>query len=345
MLKETAQTRKGDYCMMLKKRLRSAHVVLMVVFWHPVLCFSSEALKPLDEKVAVVNGAPIFKKDFLWAATSMEQHLISSGGRIDAQERKKIKKDALDGLIQRELLYQESRKKGITVRPSEIDREYQNLLDAMPREMDMETMAKELNLTEADIKKEFGRVLSIQKLLDAESPISDTVTEKEMRRFYDSHPERFVISGPVHAGHILIKMDPSFTGQQKQSARNRIEAIKQRLSAGEAFSELAVKYSEDASGEKGGDLGFFKRGQMEKPFEDAVFAMKQGQISKIIETRFGYHIIKVFEKSPETVVVFGKVKQKIEAYLKEEKINQVHGAFVQKLKDKAVIEVFTDMIR
>ncbi len=327
---------------MLKKKVPSACVVLMMFLWPPVLCLSSEVL---DERVAVVNGTPILKKDFLWAVSSMEQHMISSGESLDPIARENIKKSALDGLIHRELLFQESCRKGITVQPSEIDREYQNLLDAIPRDMDMDTMAKEFNLTEAGIKNEFHRVLSIKKLLDREIVVDDTVTQKEIRGFYDSHPEQFVVSGPVHAGHILIKLDPAFTGQQKQSAKSRIEAIKQRLSAGEAFSELADQYSEDPGRGKGGDLGFFRRGEMEKSFEDAAFAMQQGQISGIVETRFGYHIIKVFEKKPEIVPAFEKVKQKIEAQLKDDKINQGQNVFIQKLKDKAVIEVFTDMDR
>jgi peptidyl-prolyl cis-trans isomerase C len=103
---------------------------------------------------------------------------------------------------------------------------------------------------------------------------------------------------------------------------------------------LAREYSEGPSSVKGGDLGYFGRGQMVKPFEDAAFALNVGELSEVVETRFGYHLIKVTGKNPETVVAYADVKERLQKYLKDEKVQQEVSAYVEDLKTKAKVERF-----
>jgi peptidyl-prolyl cis-trans isomerase C len=112
------------------------------------------------------------------------------------------------------------------------------------------------------------------------------------------------------------------------------------LKDGGDFAALAKEYSEGPSNTRGGDLGFFRRGQMVKPFEDAAFAMEPNQVSDIIETRFGYHLIKVYEKKPESVLAYAEVKDKLTQHLKQQKIDKEAVQYINQLKKDAKIEKF-----
>jgi peptidyl-prolyl cis-trans isomerase C len=109
--------------------------------------------------------------------------------------------------------------------------------------------------------------------------------------------------------------------------------------AGADFAELAKKHSADGSAQQGGDLNFFTKGQMVPQFDQAAFAMKPGQISDIVTTQFGYHIIKVTDHRPASTVPFEQVSGRIKDFLTEQQKQQKADAFIQSLKQKAKIEV------
>ena len=146
--------------------------------------------------------------------------------------------------------------------------------------------------------------------------------------------------GQIHASHILVKVEPTAAKKEKAKARKRIQKIEKKLKKGEDFGVLAKKYSEGPSATKGGDLGFFGRGQMVKPFEEAAFALSPGKVSGIVETKFGYHLIKVTDKKPATAIAFDKVKDKLKNDLKQKSIREKVDKYVKQLKDKAKVERF-----
>ena len=121
-----------------------------------------------------------------------------------------------------------------------------------------------------------------------------------------------------------------------------IAADGQKLVAGGDFAELAKQFSDCPSSSRGGDLGYFSRGKMVKPFEDAAFALKIGEMSNVVETKFGYHVIKVTDKKPESVTEFDKEKEKLSNYLKREKIQKAVEEYVAKLKQTAKIDILED---
>ena len=244
----------------------------------------------------------------------------------------------LENLIARELLYQESQKKGIKVDQKEIEAQLTALKGRFPSEVEFKKALSTMNLTEAGLRFQFERDLAIRKLLDDQIGGKSTVSEKESRAYYDSNLESFKKPEQVRASHILIKVDPGADEAKKAEARTKIESLQAKLKNGEDFGAVAKEYSEGPSGPKGGDLGFFGRGQMVKPFEETAFSMKPGQVSGMVETRFGYHLIMVTERTPESTLSYEEAKDRLEQYLKQQKVQEEIAAYVETLKGKAKIE-------
>lgn len=138
----------------------------------------------------------------------------------------------------------------------------------------------------------------------------------------------------------MVSVDPKKEPSQKAESRKKIEDIQQKLRKGDDFSALAKEYSQCPSGSEGGDLGYFQRGQMVKPFEQAAFALGPGEVSDIVETKFGYHLIRLADKKPESVVPYEDIKDRIGQYLKQEKAEKDVVSYVQNLEEKAKVERF-----
>jgi peptidyl-prolyl cis-trans isomerase C len=184
------------------------------------------------------------------------------------------------------------------------------------------------------------RAMAIQRLIDTEFAAKVTVSEEETRKLYETNAGFFEEPERIKASHILIKLDPKADASQKAEARKKIENIKRRLSNGEDFAVLAREFSQDPSSMKGGDLGYFVRSIMEKPFEDVAFAMAPGEVSDLVETSSGYHLIKVFDKKAKSTIPFEEAKAKLADYLKKEKANREVRLHVEQLKANAKVERF-----
>ncbi len=146
-----------------------------------------------------------------------------------------------------------------------------------------------------------------------------TVPEGEIAAYYESHPEEFKTPATVKARHILIKTEPDDPPEAVEKKKERAAEIMEKAKAGEDFAELAKAYSEGPSAANGGDLGAFKKGDMVKPFSDRAFSMAPGEISEPVLTRFGWHIIKVEEKTPESIQTLEEATETIRNQLKAER--------------------------
>ena len=250
-----------------------------------------------EQKVAVVNGAVINQAEFDTEMNRVLDRLQRTGRFPNDLERSQIRKQVLEKLIARELLYQESQKKGIKVDQKEVDAQLTALKGRFPSEAEFKNALSRMNLTEVDLKSQFERDLAIRELLDGQIGDKTAVSEKETKAYYDGNLETFKKPEQVRASHILIKVDPGADEAKKAEALTRIESLQTKLKKGEDFTALAAEYSTDTgSKEDGGDLGWFPRGVMVAEFEEAAFGLKIGEISELVKTQFGYHVIEVLEK-------------------------------------------------
>jgi len=163
-------------------------------------------------------------------------------------------------------------------------------------------------------------------------------SDTQAREFYDSNMDRFEKPEQIKASHILIKVEPEDTDAIKADKRRRLAELKARIDGGEDFAALASENSDCPSSSNGGDLGLFGHGQMVKPFDDAAFALSTGEVSEIVETRFGYHVIKVTEKTESTTTPYEEVKDDIIQYLDGMDKQTEVEKYVAALRDLAIIE-------
>jgi len=310
---------------------------ILLLMLSAVTAFSEEK-EPMVEKLAVVNGVVITRVDFDRKLHQVKQNMLRRGQQISDDRLAEIKTDVLETMITEELLFQESKEKGITVEPEAIASDLKQIKKGFATDADFKKLIAESGLTEAELQSDIERGQVINKLIDTQIGALVVIPDQEIRTFYDTHPESFQKSEQVRASHILIKIDSKDEPSVKDEKKAKLQMIQKRLKGGEDFAVLAKEFSECPSNIKGGDLGYFGRGNMVKPFEDAAFALKTGEVSDIVETRFGYHLIKVVDKKPASVVAYVDAKDNIGQYLKKEKTGKELKGYIEELRKKAVIE-------
>jgi peptidyl-prolyl cis-trans isomerase C len=297
--------------------------------------------QPPSGKVATVNGVEISQEDFDREIRRVQARLRSSARSPGASELGQIRKEVLDSLVARELLYQESQRKGIKVESKTVDQQFEAMKKRFPDEAEFKKALESMSYSEATLRSQLERDQAVMVLIDQQFTEKLTVSNEEVKAYYDNHKDSFKKPEQVKASHILIKAESQADESRKTGARKKLEMIQGKLQKGEDFGTLAKEYSEGPSNVKGGDLGYFSRGQMVKPFEDAAFALQPGEVSGIVETRFGYHLIKVTDKTPETTLGFDDIKDRLGQYLKQEKLREEMDSYVESLRNKAKVEVFS----
>jgi peptidyl-prolyl cis-trans isomerase C len=322
-----------------KIRLTGKFAVVLALILASTVVVAADKKTP-DDMIAVVNGTIITRGAFDRVRESELRQAAKKGQQIPDAQMAKVENSILDTLIVDELLFQESKKKEIKVKPETVTEQLMTVKKRFPSEAEFSKILEENNMTESKLRENIKRGMAIQQLLDKEVNQKVKITDEEGKTFYDTNPQFFLQPERVKASHILIKVDEGASEEKKAEARKKIEDIQQKVRKGEDFAALAKTYSEGPSAPKGGDLDYFGRGQMVKPFEDVAFSLKPNETSEIVETRFGYHLIKVVDKQPEKTIAYADVKDRINKYLKDQKLKTERRLYFDKLKKDAKIEKF-----
>lgn len=291
-----------------------------------------------DERVAVVNGSVITRADLDREMATVQKRFGEAGKPLDPARWNDMRRDVLEGLINRELLHQETKKRGIQVQEAAVDERLNAAKKRFPDEKAFSAALAEADLSEKSFRAMIQRDLAIQQFFQKEFMDKASVSDQEMKTYYETHPEAFKQPAQVRASHILIRVDPKADETQKAEARKKILDIRDKIRKGADFTALAKEASDCPSRERGGDLGFFGRGQMVGPFEEAAFALKPGQMSDVVETQFGYHLIRVTESKPEGTIAFQDVKDRVQNQLRQNKARKELGDYMERARGSANIE-------
>jgi peptidyl-prolyl cis-trans isomerase C len=287
----------------------------------------------LPDVLARVNGEPVLKSDFDRLIRNMEM----GGGPIPAERRDEVLRSMLDQLITYTVMTQEARQKNVTVTDAEVEARIANMRGrGNDAEFKKALEARKMSLEQ--LRTDARAQLTIEKLI--ESQVSNAVaTEAEAREFYDKNPDKFKQGEVVRASHILLRLDKGAPEAARKAAHERMAGILKRARSGEDFAALAKQHSQDGSAQQGGDLGFFERERMVPPFSHAAFALKPGEISDIVTTDFGLHIIKATARKPAATVPYEQVSPQIVEYLSGQKKQERAGQIIEDAKKRAQIEV------
>jgi parvulin-like peptidyl-prolyl isomerase len=315
--------------------MKMKRILLMSLFLAVIFIAGADAE---DRTVAVVNGVSLKERELERIVDELLPRAFFHQS-VTPEKRAELRKKALDELIRRELYYQEAVRIGIKVSKSELKDGLENIKKRFKSKKEYQNALKQAGITEDDLKKDIERNLLINKFYQQEVLDISKVSDNELKEYYEKNKKDFLRPEAAHIRHILIKVEPTSTDEEKAEKKKEAEDILKRARQGEDFAELAYQYSADDWRVKGGDLGLIHRGRLLPELEEVAFKLKPGEISDLIETTYGYHIIKMEEKLPPTQLGFDEIKDKLRKELEEKRKKEREENLLKTLKEKARIEV------
>ncbi|MBI1873486.1 MAG: peptidylprolyl isomerase [Acidobacteria bacterium] len=286
--------------------------------------------------MARVNGEEVKRAELERAVKNLEGR---AGQPLPAERRSEVYRNMLDQIVSFTLLKQESRARKISVADAEVDAQLAQMRQQFTDEQAFTKALAGQDLTLEKLKDDTRTGMQVSKMLETELSPKIAVQEKNVADFYAQNPDKFKQEESVRASHILIRADAKADPATKERARQRAAEVLKKAKSGADFAALAKEYSADGSAAQGGDLGFFGRGQMAPPFENAAFALKPGEISEVVQSDFGFHVIRLTDHRPARTVPLAEVGGRINQYLIEQRRQQLTDEFVAKLKSKGKVEI------
>lgn len=306
-----------------------------------------------DAVLAKGKGIEVKRSQFDTALMSIKANAAAQGRNIPPEYMSTLERQVLNDLIGMQLLLNKASAADKTRGREQFEKSFQkfktdsNVTDAEYEER-LALQLRAQGLSREQWEKQRVDQMTVGFTLERELKV--TVSDDEVKKFYDENPSRFEEPEMVRASHILLSTRDSGTGTdlpeaKKQEKRKQMEGILKRARAGEDFAKLAKEYSEDpGSKDKGGEYTF-PRGQMVPAFESAAFSLSPNQISDIVTTQFGYHIIKLSEKIPARKLEFAKVADELKEGLKQQEIQKHLRDYIEKLKTEAEVEILDEKLK
>jgi len=309
-------------------------------------------VKPTNDVLVTVNGVDITEgqrekliKPYLDRLSMQAKNLPPALLEQLEQRKKLLRQQALSEMIKMQLLDEKVKQDNIVVTDQELTAKLIELASARKPAMSLEQFKK---TTESygynfdELKNQVRRGLGHQKLLTNKFPDRLKVTVEDANEYYQQNKKAYNVPEQVRASHILIKPDLSDPNSDpndaKALAREKTEDLLKQIKEGADFAALAKTHSADpGSAVKGGDLNFFPRGPMVAPFEKVAFELEIGKVSDVVETKYGYHIIKVTDRKDAGVTAFEQVKENIMNMLTQQRLIKLTIEYAEPLKAEAKI--------
>lgn len=294
-----------------------------------------------DRIIAIVNGDVItmtelsnayepFKKKFEESYRGADKEKIIAENRLAM----------LNKLIENILIDQEAKKTGMIIKDEEVMEAINDSLSRKKYTMDdlLNYLAKENSSFEAH-KKDVKEHLLRMKLVRRELKSKIMISEEEIGEYYRQHREIYEGKEAVRIKQILLFFPKNSDEKIKATLRAQMDSILTRLQKGESFDLLASQYSQGPAAAAGGDIGFVEKGSMQSVVDGAAFSLKKDEVSGVIESPIGFHIIKVIDKRGAGIKPIESVREEIKAKIEEEKWEKKYIEWIKELRKKSVIEI------
>ena len=291
----------------------------------------------LPSVIARVNGETIDRWELENAIKAVEAR---SGGPIPLERRDEVVRGLIDQLVSFHVLSQEAHARKMEASDAEVVARIGQFKSGYPNEQAFLQALSAQGLTVDQLQKQTHMGLQASKVVEAEVNSKIAVQDGDVGAFYKQNTDRFKQGETVHASHILIAVPKGADAAQTQQARGRAQQVLKLVRSAGDFAKLARENSQDTgSAANGGDLGFFPKGQMEPTFEKTAFALKPGSTSGLVETPFGFHIIRVLERRPPRTAPLDEVRVQIKQFLTSQQQQAKLMAFVNQAKATRKIEI------
>jgi parvulin-like peptidyl-prolyl isomerase len=285
-----------------------------------------------------INGVEITRAKVSAQVDHMiNQRGLNSGGITQPAVYEQLQQDVVERLITQELLWQEAQRRGVIASDADVDEQLNNMKGGFENEQAFLFQIKAGGFSEKAYREDIRQQRSVQQMIAGELAQEVAVSDEEIQEFYNENIEQMTVPEAIRARHILVKLAADDEAA-RVAAQDRIAAIHKDLQDGADFVTLATERSDAPSAPKGGDLGYFARGQMVAPFEDVAFALQPGETSDVVETQFGFHIIRLEERREAQAVPVEEAAERISAYLAQDKLQSAVEDLVDELHASADIE-------
>ena len=299
---------------------------------------SSTPAPPVPAVVARVNGVAIGGEE-LKVAMNAKLPLTSYHQNVSPETLASVRREALDALIDEELRYQEAVRLKITVAPKEVEAALERARQAYKGREAFEAARRASGATLPQLRASIRRALLIQKVYEQAVLSRCQVTETEAAAFYRAQPARFVVPEQLRPSLITIGVSPSGAHEEWAAARQKAEDLARQIAAGASFEALARQHSTDPSSAKGGDLGFVHEGRLIPEFENALKTLRAGHVSGVVQTIYGYHLLRLIETRSPVQKSFAEVKESIVRDLTGVRCGEASAQWSKRLRSAARIEV------
>jgi peptidyl-prolyl cis-trans isomerase C len=294
----------------------------------------------VDDKVLVtVNGVDIKRSDVAALLAPQKEMMVKMGRPVTAEMQKQMEKRMLEMLVEKQIVQDKIASEGIVVTDEDIKAEIEDIAKkrGVSSEEFKQSLLERSGISDADFKEQVSISLGFEKLLEKKMEGKvEKVTEEAAKAHYDENIKKFTNEEQAKASHILIDTRGKDEAS-KAEAKAKAEDILKQVKDGGDFVELAKAHSSCPSKSKGGDLGYFEKGRMVPEFSQAAFALKIGEVSDVVETQFGYHIIKLTDRKEAGVLKFEDEKDKIMDMLGSKQKKEFAGKFIEGVKSEAKV--------
>jgi peptidyl-prolyl cis-trans isomerase SurA len=298
----------------------------------------SEAI--VDRIVAVVNEEIIMLSEVeKGVAASGEE--IHAGNRLERGEKvRQVRQKVLNQLIEEKLIDIEIKKSGMKMTGKELDAAVEDIKrrNNVTQE-EFENYLEKDGLTFETFKKQLEKRLLRSKFIQWSVKVDVTPGEKDLGEFYQKNIDRYRTMESYRPAHILFRVPKGATPDGVQGARKKCAMVLEKIKAGGEFGEMALLYSEDPSAKDRGDLGFFKRGELLPAIEREALRLNVGEVSGIVKTDYGFHIIKLLDRKGGAPLSFEDVKERVQSDFYEYQLEKAFKQLISSLREKSVIEV------
>jgi peptidyl-prolyl cis-trans isomerase SurA len=302
----------------------------------------SESMAVADRIVAVVNQDIITLSEVeRWMSPLLILENVRAEDRLEKKEQiRELRRKVLDQIIEDKLIEQEATRSGVKVSAKEMEsalEEIRQRNNATQEELEKALASEGLTFDryKKQIEKQIQRMKVVQWAIKKEAKGG----EKELVDFYQKNISRYRSTEMYRPRHILFVVPKGATPEQVQEAKKRCQKALERIYKGEDFGEMALLYSEDISAKDRGDLGYFKKGELLPAFEREALRLKPGEVSGIVRTDYGFHIIKLVERRGGEPLSFEDVKEKVLQDYQGDEIEKALKQFISTLREKSIIEI------